>query len=600
MHRGVYAYDGHSATAEVDRGGAHTAQRREQLAAKVVPQWVHAAPRAAARAYVARVHALMPHAKLSAAALLFGVTPVDLSVKIPLSLAGFTTAQLNIPKGTVIIVSRLSSEKKPLDTNPALKLNADDVLVLRGMPHALVSVAVMQSGHPALLKPKESVAMKALVQQERESLSHAAQELHDRLIMHVRRQQLVWAKRNRLNAAAVRIQSFVRGKAARARMATSMDAIWRKQLAVRIRARRATAELVRRKYNGPILNRRLLKRLGHQTSPAVALEDLESEVAGTDSFYAVVFARRSKVARSLTSSMNRLLGAAPEAAQIGVPLPVLTLLVRHVCVTATLLVNEITVERLQLPADVAVTHTKINNIRRPVKNTVRGLDGSQKLLKGDELTLSAQAHRLALVVEVKGGKLALVNAHKTAEAEALSKGRDLLLHVAEKLALWLQKVVRVRMAQRARARRAHAALIIQLALAEFMVRRRMASGDLFTASFAKRTLRDIGVRGGGASRSSSSSSAHASRPAGTAAAASWLNVRTQHRTQVQAAGVLGAELKRVRQKKKPSQAKSRGGGASPASRGGAAASAGGKAKGEHHHHGSPPKGKSPGAGKKTG
>ena len=49
----------------------------------VVPQWVRAAPRAAAKAYVHRIHALMPERKLSAAALLFDVTPMDLNVCIP-------------------------------------------------------------------------------------------------------------------------------------------------------------------------------------------------------------------------------------------------------------------------------------------------------------------------------------------------------------------------------------------------------------------------------------------------------------------------------------------------------------------------------------
>ena len=68
---------------------------------------------------------------------------------------------------------------------------------------------------------------------------------------------------------------------------------------------------------------------------------------------------------------------------------------------------------------------------------MRGLDGQQKLLKGDELTFSAQPHRLALIAEVKSGKLVLACPHKTAEAEALAKGRNMLLTIANKVALWL-------------------------------------------------------------------------------------------------------------------------------------------------------------------
>ena len=131
MHRGIYAYDpGHSATAAVS--GSQAKQQQQLLAAKVVPRWVMAAPRAAAKAYVLRLNTMLQAKKMTAAALLFDVTAVELSVRIPLPLAGFTIAQLQFPRGSVVVVSRRDKDGKPLDAGAQLKLNAEDELVLKG------------------------------------------------------------------------------------------------------------------------------------------------------------------------------------------------------------------------------------------------------------------------------------------------------------------------------------------------------------------------------------------------------------------------------------------------------------------------------------
>lgn len=145
--------------------------------------------------------------KMSAAAFLFDVTPIELHVQIPTALSGFSIAQLQFPKGSVVVTARLNAQKKKLDKSPQLKLDANDVLVLKGVPHALATCCSVQGGQAVLLKPKESVAMRVHLKDERESLASAAQELHDRLLPHVRRQQLKWMEKRRIDAAATKIQS---------------------------------------------------------------------------------------------------------------------------------------------------------------------------------------------------------------------------------------------------------------------------------------------------------------------------------------------------------------------------------------------------------
>ena len=104
MHRGIYSYDvGIAASDSLDGvAGAKGKKREQQLLAKVVPQWVIAAPRAAALAYVARLNEMLrvasSHSHMSAAALLFDVSPLELEVSIPTSLAGFTVSQVCGPR----------------------------------------------------------------------------------------------------------------------------------------------------------------------------------------------------------------------------------------------------------------------------------------------------------------------------------------------------------------------------------------------------------------------------------------------------------------------------------------------------------------------
>jgi hypothetical protein len=130
MHRGIYSYDKSLAATDglTTVGNAQGKKREQELAAKAVPQWIKAAPRAAARSYVSRLnHLLATEAggggeKKSATSLLFNLTPVELSVTIPTPLSGFTITQLQFPKGSVVVIRRLSAEQKVLEHSPQAKL----------------------------------------------------------------------------------------------------------------------------------------------------------------------------------------------------------------------------------------------------------------------------------------------------------------------------------------------------------------------------------------------------------------------------------------------------------------------------------------------
>lgn len=484
-HRGIYSFDaGVSSTSglgELPGGGAAAKKRQQELAAKAIPLWMKAAPRAAAKAYVERLNQLVVLAvgggeRRSATELLFDLTPLEISVTIPLSLAGFTIAQLQLPKGSVIIAERTGSKTpgKKLDISPSVKLEAGDKLVLRGTPHAIAGVAAHHKGQVVLLKPTESSAMRAHLKGEKESLSLASRELCDRLMPFIRKAQVVWQRQGNELRAAKTIQKSARGMLTRAQYAYELEGLRRLRLRGRLGARRYVAEIVRRQYEGPILNRRLLKHLSLPPSAASALQGMTFE-DGEVSLFAVMCARRLRVAQSYKASINKLLGAAPEAKELGAPLTLLGILASGpVGVTARHIGSEVTMKALNLPPDVTVTHANINKVKKTIKG-VRGLDPTQKLLKGDTLTLNAAVHRLAAVAEVKNGALSLALSSKSAQAdaEALEKGRTLLLTVANKIAIWLQGAVRERVAQRARARRAHAALVIQLAFATFRVKQRL-------------------------------------------------------------------------------------------------------------------------------
>ena len=130
--------------AKGERLGADDKQRLKAIAAKIIPQWVRAAPRASAKAYVAKVQALMPDTRITAVSLLFDTEPIELPVLVPGSLASFTFSQLHLPASTVVGRKGVDGRKLPFEPKQALVVN--ETLMLRGKPRFLAAVAVMHEG----------------------------------------------------------------------------------------------------------------------------------------------------------------------------------------------------------------------------------------------------------------------------------------------------------------------------------------------------------------------------------------------------------------------------------------------------------------------
>ena len=305
----------------------------------------------------------MPKERLSAAALLFDVSPADITIRIPQPLVGFTIAQLHLPKGSVTVVERKSAQGKKLEATPQLKLSLDDELILRGRPHALATIAYMTGGHLALLKPKEAAAMKASLTAEKEALALAAQELYDRLLPLVRQRQLYWENQRRLQSMAAVIQGWFRGKHTRRVMRVHLERIARRRVRVRLVMRRAAADVIRRRYEKPVLHKALLRQLAAPLDPVAALQamqDVTEDQGSSTSLAAVLAARRVKIARSYETTCNKMISAARENEAIGAPLPLITLLLTdEVSLSATVTINEMTIKAMALPADLLVTRMHV-------------------------------------------------------------------------------------------------------------------------------------------------------------------------------------------------------------------------------------------------
>jgi len=226
-------------------------------------------------------------------------------------------------------------------------------------------------------------------------------------------------------------------------------------------------------------------------------------------------------------------------------------------VTAKLTLNERTLGEMQLPAYVEVSRYVLNKHTVEVKSQKR-LDPKLKLLKGDEITFCALPHRLPLLLEARHAKLILSANHRVTDAEGLAGWRESLLALLGKLAHWLQSRVRIRIAQRIVARKAFAAVVIQCAFADFYLRQNRS----FKLQLTRRGY--IPRRGSIFSQpshvleSESPTSSMAASPTTTSTSSGaadhrgWGDVR-KHRHQVAAAATMTQQLKRVRQKKKPSQ-----------------------------------------------
>ena len=178
-----------------------------------------------------------------------------------------------------------------------------------------------------------------------------------------------------------------------------------------------------------------------------------------------------------------------------------------------------------------------------------------KLSTGDAMTLKGHLHTLAALVAVKDGVLTLVLAkarNQSAHAKLLKERRGLIIS-AERLAVWLQRLVRFRIAERKRQREHHAILYVQAAWLLHRVAREGTDTTWSVTFLEKAKLKERGLlKERGTPTSVLEKAAGASRTSANKPVTSGWSVL---RSEVKVGAVLKTELKRVRQKKKPSQAK---------------------------------------------
>ena len=207
----------------------------------------------------------------------------------------------------------------------------------------------------------------------------------------------------------------------------------------------------------------------------------------------------------------------------------------------------------ETPEDVVVTRICQHGVETKVYKKT-----TAKLSTGDAMTLKGHLHTLAALVAVKDGDLTLVLAkarNQSAHAKLLKERRGLIIS-AERLAVWIQRLVRFKIAERVRQREHHAILYVQAAWLLHRVAREGTDTTWSVTFLEKAKLKERGLlkergtptsvleKAAGASRTS------ANKPVNRTASG-WSVLRSE----VKVGAVLKTELKRVGQKKKPSQAK---------------------------------------------
>ena len=249
-------------------------------------------------------------------------------------------------------------------------------------------------------------------------------------------------------------------------------------------------------------------------------------------------------------------------------------LVRALCVRA-----ESQLAEFETPEDVAVTRICQHGVETKVYKKT-----TAKLSTGDAMTLKGHLHTLAALVVVKDSVLTLVPAkarNQSAHAKLLKERRGSIIS-AERLAVWVQRLVRFRIAERKRQREHHAILYVQAAWllhrvaregtdstwsVSFLERAKLKERGLlkertdstdstWSISFLKKAkLKERGLKERGTPASvleetAGASCTSANEPAkGTASG--WAVLRKH----VKVGAAMKTELKRIRQKKRPSQAK---------------------------------------------
>lgn len=527
--------------------------------AKLIAAWVMSAPRAAARAYCKAVDAIMGgHNLYTPAELLFSVANINILAHIDLSTASFSISQLRIPKVVEVISIRQASGGKPLSPvdNKGTKVNVNDALELRGTACALAQICfAKQNGQVYLANPK--LAKEELIPKIRAAkaaLLAAAEDLQRRLARRAR--PLIEARR--LARAASKIQAIFRAKVFRQVMATSMKLRRRKLLVARLNTRKQIARMLKSALEKPIL---LAGSVVFAADQAITLTKDARPMTNGDVLRLFMFANDRVRARAYTSTVNKMISAAPEGhapdvKRFGGPpvfprpkSPLALLFHEQVELTASIdeRCNNMQLAEFETPEDVAVTRICQHGVESKVYKKT-----TAKLGTGDAMTLKGHLHTLAALVVVKDGVLTLLPAkarNQSAHAKLLKDQRG-SINSAERLAVWLQRLVRFRIAERKRQREHHAILVIQAAWLMHRVARE-GTDSTWSVSFLEQSkLRERGTptsvleEAAGASRSS------ANMPVNRTASG-WSVLRTE----VKVGAVMKNKLNGVRQKKKPTKAK---------------------------------------------
>jgi len=541
-------------------------------------------PRDAAKAYVKHVNRLLGSNR-SPASLLFDDSPVELVVLIDAALAHSSVCALHVPKSISLLAIARPGVRKALDVDPRTKVEQADALTLRGSPHNLAEVAFRKptSKKPALASAKQAGELHAKLRGDRMALLAAAEDLQRRLLPVARRIASANRQRSREQRAASRIQAVLRGRSLRRQQSDSGVLVEHRVRVAQARlldqAGRMLARVVGSKLRLSSLQAPVYKQSRRPKDPPEPRLGLPRDLQAV-----LRYAPDATLARSYAATVNRILSAAPEAKQRQLPLSTLAILTSGpIELTAAVDSNlsSMTVSELKLPKGVGVVRYSVNGKRTLAIRPGLALDAT-KLLVGDDLTLRGLPHALPSVAEVKGGRVLLSKPKSRARSthvsssDSLKRDHEKLLESAERLAIKLQKLARMQLAQRSNQRRAHAALVIQTA----WVRNRASIGSDVSFTKAKNapanrprarspplklpTESQLALFGDAEASLTSATASTISTPAssfGTRSAAHGPPTPTCHRAgwaaarrkklAIQAAGALQEEGQKYRQKRRP-------------------------------------------------
>lgn len=490
-----------STSARSDEPQPQPASSSSEPPIKSMQAAVAAARGNAARSFAARINKVFGWSR-SAASLLLDGGAYDLVVHIDAAHDNSTLSALQLTRAVEVAMVRRPKAREPLlGVASSIKVQQGDELKLRGAPHVLAGIATHKNGKLVLAPRMVRGKLGPVIRVERASLLAAAEFLHRRLLPRMRARAEEGKARRLAYRAAARLQAARRGQTLRRSHAGLLEAHRARVKAARLRSRKLLASLLRAQYQAPLCTAACFAPPTAEALEASA-EARRAWVALGGAEVAVAAARYSQLAglaRSHAASLNRYLGAAPEARKLLKPaagaataaaagsggggsqsqarsiLGLLTCGPVELTATIDRRGNNSTVGGLLLPRSVGVVRLRINGRQLAAPKNPTAL-ATQKILEGDQVTLRGLPHHVAAVCEVKGGKFAPLTivpakARKEEGAAKLKRERLWLLACAERLARSLQGLARGRLAMRVQHKQAHAALVVQIEWAQFVAAR---------------------------------------------------------------------------------------------------------------------------------